>query len=76
MHRKNEIKIDQTSTAFYLKIDLKLIKTRLLLWKKLEIQVIVLIITLTRSSERTFNPMRYIGQVSNVQDDFRHRDPF
>ena len=29
--------------------------------KKLEIQVIVFIILLTRSSERIFNPMRYAG---------------
>ena len=39
----------------------KLIKKWLLLVKKWEIQVIISMIMLTRSSERIFNPMRYTG---------------
>ena len=38
-------------------------KKQILSVKKLEIQVIVFIIMLTRFSERIFNPMRYTGQI-------------
>ena len=45
----------------FIKNDLKFIKNRFFLVKKLEIQVIVFMTMLTRSSERIFNPMRYTG---------------
>ena len=44
---------------FYSKKDLKLVKNRFFLVKKLEIQVIISKIMPTRSSKRIFNPMRY-----------------
>ena len=46
------------ATSFYSTQDFKWIKNRFFLLKKWEIQVIVLMITLTRSSERILNPMR------------------
>ena len=47
--------------SFYSKQDFKLIQNRFFRVKKLEIQVIVFMIMLTRSSERIFYPMRYTG---------------
>ena len=49
---KNMIKIYQTISSFYSKKVLSLLKYGLFLVKKLEIQVIVSMIMLTRSSER------------------------
>ena len=63
MHRKNYIKTYQTTTSFYLKKKLKLIKTIFFPVKKWKIQVILFMNMLTRSSERIFNPMRYSGIV-------------
>ena len=60
-HRKNHIKIYQTTTSLYSNKHLKLIKNIFLPVKKWEIQIIVYIIMLTRFSKRIFNPMRYTG---------------
>ena len=58
-YRKSHIKIYQTTTSFYSKTDLKLIKNRFFLVKKCEIQVIVFIMNmLTRSSDGVFHSMR------------------
>ena len=62
LHRKNHIKIFQTTTSFYAKKEnFKLIKNRFFLVKKCEIQVIVSMVMLARSSEWIFNTMRYTG---------------
>ena len=54
------MKIYQAIYSFHSKKDLKLTQKKIH-WKKLEIQVIISMIILTRSSERIFNPMRYTG---------------
>ena len=61
LHRKDHIKIDHTTTSFYSKKDLKLIKNKKFLVEKLEIQVIVFMIMPTLSSEWILDPMRYTG---------------
>ena len=60
---KNPIKIYQTTICFKSKIDFMQIKNRFFLVKKLDIQVIGFMIMLTRSSDRIFDPMRYIGYI-------------
>ena len=60
---KNQIKIHQSISSFYLKKYYNLIKQRIISSEKnVKIQVIItIIIMLTRSSERDFNPIRYTG---------------
>ena len=60
LHRKNHIKIYQTTTSVSSIKYLTLIKNIFLLVKKWEIQVTISMITRTRSSDRIFNPMRFI----------------
>ena len=55
LYLKNCIKIDQTVSIFYLKKDFNLIKKGIILAKKLKIQVIISMITFTRSSGWIFN---------------------
>ena len=54
-------KSHQSSTSFYSTTDIKLIKKNFFQVKKWEIQVVIFMIRLTRSSKRIFNPMRYTG---------------
>ena len=61
-------------TSFFSKKYLKLVKNRLFLVKKLEIQVIVLMNMLTRSSETIFNPMRYSGYYFGTFEYFLQRN--
>ena len=67
LHRKNRIKLYETTTSFYSKKDLKFIKNRFFLVKKWKIQVIVFMIMLTRSSENICNPMCYSGTLGYVR---------
>ena len=68
---KNQIKIYQTTTCFYSKKDLKLIKNSFFLVKKWEILVIICMIMFTRSSDRIFNPMHYTIMVSRLAGSFK-----
>ena len=53
-------------TSKYIRLYPAFIKKKVLfLMKKLEIQVIISIVILTRSSERVFNPSRYTGIIYN-----------
>ena len=61
LHRNYHIKIYQTTSTFYSKKYLMLIKNIYFLVKKWEIQVIVFMIMRTRSSGRIFIPMHYAG---------------
>ena len=61
LHRKNHIKIYQTTTSFYSKKDLKLIKNRKFLVKNWENSGNCIMIMLTYSSEMIFNWMSYTG---------------
>ena len=58
MHRKNHIKIYQTTTSFYSKKDLKLIK-QFFSSEKMSNSNNCIYIMLTRPSERIFNSMCY-----------------
>ena len=61
LYQKNHIKINQTISSFDFFFNLKLIKKRLILVKKWEIQEIISLITLTISSKRIFSLMCYTG---------------
>ena len=54
------------NNLFLFKKRFEVIKNKFIQVKKLEIQVIVFIIMLTRSSERILNPMRYAGLIYTV----------
>ena len=57
---KNHIRICWTTTSFYLKSDLKFVKNRFFLVKKMKNSGNFMF---NRSSLRIFNPSRYIGEV-------------
>ena len=59
MYRKNHIKIYQTIIIFLFKKRFEVNKKIFILVKLWEIEIIVFMITLTRSSLRIFNPMHF-----------------